>query len=147
MIRAIGEAVDRLDPIDAAHQEPLSWSVECSTVVFSLLSAFGQHICSVASEGHCISCGKPLRADILGTCFIRLRQNLSFVIIPLRMACIIAAIAACARMSLNCVWDTLPICLPFSTTQHSAFSLVGAKPIFPMPNAVLPISSIALWLG
>ena len=88
MVCSLEAAADRLDPTDAARQEPQSWSVECSTVVFSLLSAFGQHICSVASEGHCISCGKPLLADILGRCFIRLRQNLSFVMIPLKTVCI-----------------------------------------------------------
>jgi hypothetical protein len=42
----------------------------------------------VASEGYCISCGKPFRADFLGSCLIWLRQNLSFVIIPLKIACI-----------------------------------------------------------
>jgi hypothetical protein len=81
---SIGEAVGRLDPIASAHQKPQSWNVECSTAVFSLFSTFGQPICSVASEGYSISWGKPLRADIFGKCFIRLRQNLSFVIIPLK---------------------------------------------------------------
>ncbi len=50
-----------------------------------------KHTCSVASEGYCISCGKPFRADILGRCLIRLRQNLSFVIIPLTSASIAAS--------------------------------------------------------
>jgi hypothetical protein len=85
IVHFLGEAVDRLDPIGAGHQEPPLWSVECSTVVFSWISAFGQHLYSVASEGYCISCGKPLRADILGRCLIRLKQNLSFVIIPLKI--------------------------------------------------------------
>lgn len=86
-VRFLGEVVDMPDPTDAARQESQSWSVECSTVVFSLLSAFGQYICSVVSEGHCISCGKSLLADILGRGFTRLRQNLSFVIVPLKTAC------------------------------------------------------------
>jgi len=89
IVRFLGEAVDRLDPIGAGHQEPSSWSVECSTVVFSWISAFGQSISSIASEGYCLSCGKPPFADDnFGNCFIRLRQNLSFVIIPLRIVCI-----------------------------------------------------------
>jgi len=88
VVRFLGEAVDRLDPIGVGHQEPLSWSAECSTVVFSWISAFWQHLSSVASEGYCISCGKPLRADTLGRCLFWLKQNLSFVIIPLRIACI-----------------------------------------------------------
>src|SRR5258706_3641973 len=87
-VHCIEEAVGRLDPIGAGHQKPPSWNVECSTVVFSLISAFGQYLSSVASEGYCISCGKPLRADLFGRWLIRLRQNLSFVIIPLKIATI-----------------------------------------------------------
>ena len=78
--------VDKLDPTGAEHQLSQCWSVECSTAVFSFVSTFGQHFCSVASEGYCISCVKPFRADAFGRCFIRLMQNLSFVIIPLKIA-------------------------------------------------------------
>jgi hypothetical protein len=84
-LRFLAGVVDKLDPIDAVRQESLWWSVECSTVVFSWIPTFGQRISSVASEGYCISCGKPFRADILGRCLIWLRQNLSFVIIPLNL--------------------------------------------------------------
>ena len=90
MVCFLGEAVDRLDPIGTGHQELLSWCVEHTTVVFSWISAFGQPFSSVASEGYCISCEKPFRADILDSCFIRLQQNLSFVIIPLRIVSITA---------------------------------------------------------
>ena len=87
MVRSIEALVDRLDLSDAGRQEPELKSVECSTVVFSLISAFGQPTV-VVSEGHCISCGKTFRADIFERCFIRLKQNLSFVIIPLKTDCI-----------------------------------------------------------
>ncbi len=87
-LHSIEAVVGRLDPIASGHQVSQWWSVEGSTVVFSWMSTFGQHISSVASEGYCISGGKPFRADILGRCLIWLRQNLSFVIIPLRIACI-----------------------------------------------------------
>jgi hypothetical protein len=99
MLYSLEEAADRLDPTDAVRQESQSWSVECSTVVFSLLSAFGQRICSVASEGHCISCGKPFLADILGSGFTRLRQNLSFVIRPLKMNSIGVGMSRLGRMA------------------------------------------------
>jgi len=88
---SIEEVVDTLDPTDVVRREPALWSVESSTVGFSLFSTFGQHRYWVASEGYCISCGKPFRADFLGRCLIRLRQNLSFVIIPLKIGCITAA--------------------------------------------------------
>jgi hypothetical protein len=144
IVRFLGEAVDRLDPIGAARQESLCWSVECSTVVFSWISAFGQHIYSVASEGYCISGGKPFRADILDRCLIRLKQNLSFVIIPLKMGCISAAIGPFGRIIRNCVWGTPRRCLRFSTTQHLACSLARAKRICLMLSALLPITSTAL---
>jgi hypothetical protein len=51
IVRSLEAAAYRLEPTDAARQEPQSESVEYSIVVFSLISAFGQHICSVASEG------------------------------------------------------------------------------------------------
>jgi len=65
---SIEEVVDTLDPTDVVRREPALWSVECSTVVFSLFSTFGQPMYLVASEGYCISCGKPFRADFLGSC-------------------------------------------------------------------------------
>jgi hypothetical protein len=40
MVYSLGEAVDTLDPTDVVRLESQSWSVECSTVVFSLVSAF-----------------------------------------------------------------------------------------------------------
>ena len=96
-MRSIGAVVDRLDPSDAVRREPEWWSVACSTVVSSSISTFGQHTCSVASEGYCISCGKPFRADILGRCRILLRQNLSFVIIPLKIGSSIGVMALWLR--------------------------------------------------
>ena len=98
MVYSLEEAADRLDPTDAARREPQSWSVECSTVVCSLFSTFGQHLYLVASEGYCISCGKPFRADFLGRCLIWLRQNLSFVIIPLRIVYIGDAMSRLEKM-------------------------------------------------
>jgi len=98
LVRSIQAGVDRLDPTDAEHQESKLWSVEGSTVVFSLISAFWQSLCSIASGKHCISCGKTLRADTLGKCFIRLRQNLSFVIRPLKIASITVAMSPWMRM-------------------------------------------------
>ena len=87
MVRSIEASVDRLGPNDAGRQEPELKSGECSIVVFSWISAFEQPT-MVVSEGHCISCRKTFRADIFGRGFIRLRQNLSFVIIPLKIGCI-----------------------------------------------------------
>jgi len=107
-VRSIGEAVDRLDPTDVASQEPELWSVECSTVVFSSISAFGQQSCSVASEGYCISCVNPLRADLLGRCLFWLRQNLSFVIIPLKIASIGDAMSPLGKMPVKLVLARLP---------------------------------------
>ena len=89
MVCSIAEAVDRLDPIDVERLEPQSWNDECSIVVFSWTSTFGQSVSSVISEEYCLSRGKSLRADFLGRYLIRLKQNLSFVIIPLKIACII----------------------------------------------------------
>lgn len=100
LVRSIGAGVDRLDPSDVVPREPELWCVEYSTVVFSSISAFGQHTCSVASEGYCISRGKPFRADIVDKCLIRLRQNLSFVIIPLKIG---STGAVMRRMARGCV--------------------------------------------
>ena len=86
MVCPIAEAVDRLDPIDVERLELQSWNGECSIVVFSWTSTFGQSVTLVTSEGYCLSRGKPLRADFLGRYLIRLKQNLSFVIIPLKIA-------------------------------------------------------------
>ncbi len=38
-MRLFARSAGRLGPIDAEHQEPLSWSVECSTVAFSWFSS------------------------------------------------------------------------------------------------------------
>jgi hypothetical protein len=98
MVRFFGEAADRLDPTDARRQEPQWWSVESSTVVCSWLSTFGQLRTEVASEGEYLSCGKPLRADIWGRYLIRLMQNLSFVIVPLKIDFIGAEMSPWERM-------------------------------------------------
>ena len=129
VVRFLGEAVDRLDPIGAGHQEPPSWSVECTTVVFSWISAFWQHLSSVASEGYCISCGKPLRADTLGRCLFWLKQNLSFVIIPLKMNYIGVVMSRWARMAARAALAKCLRCLPPSTM--SCLRLWRCSP-FPM---------------
>lgn len=113
MGHSIAEVVDRLDPIDVGRQEPELRSVECSTVVFSWISAFGQSLCSVASEGHCISCGKTFRADTLDRCFIRLKQNLSFVIIPLKTDSTEGEMSRCEKIIAGSAREMLPVFSPY----------------------------------
>jgi hypothetical protein len=84
---SIAAAVDTLDPTEVVRLESESESVECSTVAFSLFSTFEQPLSLVASKGYCLSCGKPPFADALAKCLVRIKQNLSFVIIPLKIAC------------------------------------------------------------
>jgi hypothetical protein len=58
-----------------------------------------EQACSPASRGYYIACVNPFRADLLGKCLFWLRQNLSFVIIPLKIACIGSSMSRFAKMS------------------------------------------------
>jgi hypothetical protein len=84
---------DKPGPTDARRKASQSWSGECSTVASSWNSLFGQPVSLIASEGYCTPCGKTFLAEILSNCFVRLRQNLSFVIIPLKIASIIVVMS------------------------------------------------------
>jgi hypothetical protein len=59
--------------------------------LFHVYPAFGNLSVSFSSEGYFISSLFFARAGFHCTCLTRLMQNLSFVIVPLKTACIIAA--------------------------------------------------------
>src|SRR5579883_547961 len=80
-----------------------------------------QSVSSIASEEDCTSFGKSFLADIFGNCFIRLRQNLSFVIIPLKIASITVVMGLLPKMPVKFVRGQRLMCLPFSIPCSCSF--------------------------